>query len=266
MGKNRVILEIVIGYIIGVLWGLYLDKISIVLLYIIMFLIIKLISFTRIYKYIKLILKPVTVILIIISSLISNLILINQNNKYKELFTQIEDVEIVGRVIDNGTNKEYTNIYKIKIEKLNNKLKYKDTHVYLQYKEKLEYGDSVYIQGKFEEPDITKNYKGFNYKEYLKTLKIYGTVKGENIQVIEKKQNNVVMTYFNNTLLKTKDTIKANFDQNIGGILLGILLGDANEIEEEVRQNFSESNISHILAVSGMHISYIIIRIIIYTK
>lgn len=266
MGKNRVILDIVIGYIIGILWGLYLNKISIVLLYIIMFLIIKLISFTRIYKYIKLILKRITIILIIVSSLISNLILINQNNKYENLYMQIDDVSIVGKVIDNGVEKEYTNTYKIKIEKLNNKLKYKDTYVYLQYKGKLEYGDLVNIKGKFQNPDVAKNYKGFNYKEYLKTLKVYGTVKGENIKVIGRKQNNVVLTYFNNISLKIKNTIKADFNNNISSVLLGILLGNTEEIEKEVRQDFSESNISHILAVSGMHISYIIMRIIIYSK
>lgn len=41
-------------------------------------------------------------------------------------------------------------------------------------------------------------------------------------------------------------------------ILLGILLGNDDGIEEEVKQNFIESNLSHILAVSGMHVAYVI--------
>lgn len=265
MGKNRIILEIVLGYIIGILWGLYLD-ISIVLLYIIILFIIKLISFTRIYKYIKLILKPTTIILIIISSLISNLILINQNKKYEKLFKQIEDVNIIGKVVDNGIKKEYTNRYKIKIEKLNDKQEYKDTYIYLQYKGNLEYGDLVCIKGEFREPDVARNYKGFNYKDYLKTLKIYGTVKGKTVEIIEKDKNNVMFTVSNDIFLKIKKGIEANFDKNISSVLLGILLGQTDEIDEEVRQNFSDSNISHILAVSGMHISYIIIRNIFCVK
>lgn len=41
-------------------------------------------------------------------------------------------------------------------------------------------------------------------------------------------------------------------------ILLGILLGNDDGIEKEIKQNFIESNLSHILAVSGMHVAYII--------
>lgn len=41
-------------------------------------------------------------------------------------------------------------------------------------------------------------------------------------------------------------------------ILLGILLGNDDGIEKEVKQNFIESNLSHILAVSGMHVAYVI--------
>lgn len=43
--------------------------------------------------------------------------------------------------------------------------------------------------------------------------------------------------------------------------MLGILVGYKDEIPKEVQENFKESNISHILAVSGLHVSYIIIAI-----
>lgn len=41
-------------------------------------------------------------------------------------------------------------------------------------------------------------------------------------------------------------------------ILLGILLGNDEAIEKKTKQNFIESNLSHILAVSGMHVAYVI--------
>lgn len=41
-------------------------------------------------------------------------------------------------------------------------------------------------------------------------------------------------------------------------ILLGILLGNDEGIEKGTKQNFIESNLSHILAVSGMHVAYVI--------
>ena len=44
-------------------------------------------------------------------------------------------------------------------------------------------------------------------------------------------------------------------------MLLGILVGYKDEIPKEIQENFKESNISHILAVSGLHVSYIIIAV-----
>ena len=43
--------------------------------------------------------------------------------------------------------------------------------------------------------------------------------------------------------------------------MLGILVGYKDEIPKEIQENFKESNISHILAVSGLHVSYIIIAV-----
>lgn len=258
MGKNRVIVYIVLGYIIGILWGLYLD-ISIVLLYLITYLIFKIISFTRIYKYIKLLAKPVTIILIIISSLISNTIITNQNKKYENIFKQVKEVELIARVIDNGTKKQYSSTYTIKIEELNHKSKYKGKKVYLKSKGNLKYGDMIYIKGEFIEPEVARNYKGFDYKEYLKTKKIYGTIQGSLVEVVDTNRNNKIFALANNTFLKIKEGIEQNFDDNTSGVLLGILLGNTEQIDNEIKQDFSNSNISHILAVSGMHISYIVI-------
>ena len=41
--------------------------------------------------------------------------------------------------------------------------------------------------------------------------------------------------------------------------MLGTILGYTDEISENIKERFRESNISHILAVSGMHIGYLII-------
>ncbi len=48
--------------------------------------------------------------------------------------------------------------------------------------------------------------------------------------------------------------------------VMGVMLGYTDEIDDETKQDFSNSNISHVLAVSGMHISYIIILVTNSTK
>ena len=45
-----------------------------------------------------------------------------------------------------------------------------------------EYGDEIIFRGEFLSPKKRSNYKGFDYSNYLKTLKIYGTVSVENVK------------------------------------------------------------------------------------
>ena len=218
---NRPIFIIVIGYIIGIIWGLYLQT-SIVPFYfllLIIYIIIKLpyhkkkfriFSIKRYFRYIKLIFKLNIILTIIISSFISNIIIKYKNSKYDNLYKGIENLEVIGVVVGNKIEKEYYNRYKIKV--INGK--FKNTYLYINSKEELEYGDKINVNGEFIEPSKARNYKGFDYKEYLKTLKIYGTIKVKNIRVLEKGKANVLMQISNKTFLKIKTKMRENMDKN----------------------------------------------------
>ena len=49
----------------------------------------------------------------------------------------------------------------------------------------------IIFTGEFEEPQIQRNYGGFNYKQYLKTQKIYGLVTTNKIEKVEKELEHV---------------------------------------------------------------------------
>ena len=279
---NRPILVIVIGYIIGIIWGLYF-KTSIVLLFILLLVIyqllklilkyiylfnshekifqnsnkkqFKLFSPKRYFRYLKLILKFNLILTIIISSFVSNSILRYYNKKYDELYLDGENLEIEAIVVSNKIEKEYYNRYKIKVTSS----KYKNTYLYVNTKEELEYGDIIKVNGEFLEPEVARNFGGFDYKEYLKTLKIYGTVKVKQVEIKGKKHG--IMQISNSVFLKIKSNIKSTYNEKASAIILGVMLGDTSEICDETKNDFSESNISHVLAVSGMHVSYIILLV-----
>lgn len=263
---KRPILIIVIGYIIGIIWGLYL-KISIVPFYILLigiYIITKLpyskkrfriFSIKRYFRYIKIIIKIKIILIIIITSFISNLIIKHKENEYQNTFKNIQNLELIGIVISNKQEKEYYNRYKIKTNS-NKKL-----YIHVDKKQKLEYGDKIQITGEFQEPETARNYKGFDYKQYLKTQKIYGTIKVSTIKIIEKNCANKLMQISNSVFLKIKNNIEKTYSPQISPIVLGIMLGFTDQIDDNTKQDFSASNISHVLAVSGMHVSYIIILI-----
>ena len=241
-------------------------KISIVPFYILLILIyliinlpyskkkFRIFSIKRYFRYIKLIFKTNIILTIIISSFISNTIIKFQENKNDNSFKDEQKLEFTAIVVSNKQEKEYYNRYKVG---------YNGKYLYISVAKNIElnYGDKVQIKGEFQEPQTSRNYKGFNYKQYLKTQKIYGTVKVSSIKVLEKKCANKLLQFSNSIYLKIKDNIETTYSQNISPVILGVMLGDTEQIDENLKDDFSKSNISHVLAVSGMHISYIIILI-----
>lgn len=176
-------------------------------------------------------------------------------NKYKKLYSNLigQNIEIQGKIVFEEKEK-----YTLKITSKN----YKNMYLYLKCKEKLEYGNEVKIYGKYEIPNQARNYKGFDYRKYLKTLKIAGTIKSQKIEIINKKSINLFFCKINELSNILKNRIeRLNLEKEEKVILLGILLGDKSDMEEETIENFSESNLTHILAISGMHIACIIIII-----
>lgn len=208
----------------------------------------KLISFRRYSRYLKLIFNSKVIFFFIIISIISNTIVLYQNKKYDNLYQEGELTK-VAIVVSNKVEKEYQNQYKIKIIENN---KYKNTYLYLRTEknQELEYGDKIEFLGQFDLPSEARNYGGFSYKEYLKTLKIYGSVDSNSVKVIEKNKMNVFFTCANKAYLKIQEQISSIFPKQQAELLKGILLGDTANVEEQIQENFRITNISHVLAVS----------------
>lgn len=269
MLENRPIVAITIGYIIGIILGLYC-KISIVLLYVFCFIIylalikphtkkFKLISIRRYFRYIKILITKKVLFLIILISIISNTITFYQNYKFQKTMENLsgKQIQSEGIIISNKKEKKYRDIYLIKIQ---------NKKYYLNIKKSeeinLDYGDRINLIGDFMSPEIQRNYRGFDYKNYLKTQGIYGNIEVKNIIKVKKSMDRVDIFIFKriqNFLNVIKKIFKDNFDGRISNIIIGILLGDTDEIEPDIKENFSESNISHILAVSGMHVGFVIL-------
>ena len=270
---KRPIVIMVIGYIIGIIWGLYFDF-SIVLLYIPIYTIItfkyhnktqkkfNFLSIKRYIRYIKLFLTKQVIFLIVISSITSNTILIFQEKRYKNLYPE-ESIMVEGIIVSNQEEREYKNRYKVKVLKVNTSDKYKFTQIYIEVKKEIDfqYGDKVILQGEFRKGSEERNTGGFNYQLYLKSINIYGILKVEKYQKISSNNINWIQKTINNIKLAINKNIENFLEEEEQQIVKGLILGDTTILEEELKEKFQIANISHVLAVSGMHIIYIIIGI-----
>ena len=278
--KERPALVAVIGYMIGILWGLYFDF-SIALLYIFMAVIIwifksfnvkrnsklNIFSIKRYFKYFKLFFNQKSIYMIILFSIISNVVVSFQNDLYDNLYKDGEEVQVTAIVVGNKEEKEFKDTYKIKIS---SEGKYKNSYLILNVNKKekidLEYGDEIQVRGEFVEPSAKRNYNGFDYISYLKSLKIHGNLKASDIDVISKNNGNKILIFANKVNLEIKDNINELMKDKYSSIFVGLILGDTSNIEEDIQDDFKIANISHVLAISGMHITYIIIGIEILFK
>lgn len=74
-------------------------------------------------------------------------------------------------------------------------------------------------------------------------------------------RKNSMLCKISKVKIKLNKYIDENYSDTASGFLKTLLLGETNEIEKEIKEDFTKANISHILAISGMHISIIILVI-----
>ena len=264
----------VIGYVLGIIVGLYFKKsvvpfcISIIAIYLIIKYVkkyvrrkskFKLLSFKRYLRYVKIYINFKVIILIIISSIVSNTVILFQEKKYEKIYFDLENqsnLKYTGIIVSDKEEKDFYNKYIVKIEKQKIKL-----IITVKKNIELEYGDKIEFSGTYVRPEIQRNYKGFDYSKYLKQLKIYGTIKNASINVKEKKQLNFLYQISNNIKTKIVENTNKIFDKETSAILLGLILGDKESLTNETQENFKKAGISHVLAISGMHVAYVILGI-----
>ena len=241
---KRLICIASIGYILGIILRLYFSSITFFIALVFIILLIKKDK------------KIIILLLFVILSFIYVDILENEYNRIEN--KQIEEKAVI---ISDIQEKEYKYIYEAKFLKNNKKVLISIKKS--QQIDKINYGDLIYLEGKLEIPKIATNYKGFDYRQYLKTKKIQGIVIADNVKILKVKYKNNLIYQIQK---KIKETIKEELPDETGNLLLAILVGDKKDLSEQIQINFKNSNLSHMLAVSGAHVSYIIIGLTYITQ
>lgn len=183
---------------------------------------------------------------------------------YEKTYTYIEGTKsIQAVVISEPEDKEYKYRYTVKIESIDGDTTYKGIKLILDIKLSSakylpEFGDKIMITGEIEIPNTSRNYKGYDYQQYLKTKKIYGIIDASNVTKVEEDCLNIVSNFVNFVQKDMKETFTGILDEDEEGLCIGILIGDRSGISDEIEDDFKESNLTHMLAVSGSHITYII--------
>lgn len=157
----------------------------------------------------------------------------NYENIYNEYKTSI-----TGIIVNFEKNKDKT------IIDIKNKRKYRIT-VYDDVK--YEYGDKISVTGTFFSPSDNTVFNLFNYRKYLLSKNIYMLIKNPKIKLISKNKN---------IFYKVKEKIQNHISNyKSKAYLKAFLLGDLSELEADVKKTYQILGVSHLMAISGMHVS-----------
>ena len=116
-----------------------------------------------------------------------------------------------------------------------------------EFKDNYSFGDKVYIEGEISVPNNNTIPNNFNYKDYLYHKYIYYIIKIDKIKIISKNDN--IFLNIKNSIYKRIDKIKYN------DYLYAFILGKSYYIDSEVLNNYKINGITHLFALSGLHVS-----------
>lgn len=115
-------------------------------------------------------------------------------------------------------------------------------------------GSKAAVYGVLEDIPLPSNPGQFSERKYYYARKIKWYLNASRIQILKEKQDKIlgIQEFIKN---KMRQGISASAPEKEAGILEAMLLGEKKNIEETDKILFQNMGISHILAISGIHIS-----------
>ena len=124
----------------------------------------------------------------------------------------------------------------------------------------LKYGSVVNITGEIRIPPGRRNFGGFNYRKFLASRGISGTLSIQEKALTILGDNRA--SWLKETGYKLRNnilnTLNMSTPANSSSILAGMLIGYTAEMPEEMEEDFRRAGLSHVMAVSGANIAFLL--------
>ena len=117
-------------------------------------------------------------------------------------------------------------------------------------KQELSLGDTLTLEGELTKPISSLNFHGFSYPTYLEYQKIFYIMKVSRFY-IESKNSNILYSIRN----AIRSSIKTD---KVGSYIRVFFLGDDTSFDTTLEEDFRNLGISHLFALSGTQISFLI--------
>lgn len=164
--------------------------------------------------------------------------------------------ELTGKVISEPIQKDDRQQFILEVFNINGQeIKKEKTLVYASKVYKIEYGDIVFVSGKLNIPEKPVFPYNFDYNMYLQRENIYTILYQQNFELIDKQPNKIKLVS-----IKIKNNIESKIDEffkeQISSVLKSMIIGNKFALDKDVKDNFINTGLIHILVISGLHIGF----------
>ncbi|MBY0117466.1 ComEC/Rec2 family competence protein [Paenibacillus xylanexedens] len=121
-------------------------------------------------------------------------------------------------------------------------------------------GDLITLNGSFVLPGEARNFGGFDYRSYLRTLHIHWLFKVKGASSItavapEGLGQYNILRWTDWTRHKLGSAVEQLFPEPHAGYMKGLIIGMSTDIDPGTYGQFSQLGLTHILAISGTHVA-----------
>ncbi len=134
----------------------------------------------------------------------------------------------------------------------------------------LQYSDVVQITGECQLPKDQRNPGGFDYRAYLARKKIYRIMRIDRVDQIQNMERKKGHFFLRKIIYPIRRFIIERVDRTTEepnrSLLKALLVGERGTIPSEVRESFEKAGVIHVLAVSGLHVGFVLFILMIVLR
>ena len=160
-----------------------------------------------------------------------------------------KEVQITGQVYQIEVRESYQILYLILSKKTARILVY-------DAKQSVQIGNKVNVKGELSLFEEARNPGNFDQKFYYEKQKIGAFLWAEALRVTDRESNPLKQGLYELRQKWKRILIDAAGEED-GGALAAILLGEKQGMDREIRELYQVNGIAHVLAVSGLHLSFL---------
>ncbi|MEX0846046.1 MAG: ComEC/Rec2 family competence protein, partial [Balneolaceae bacterium] len=171
-----------------------------------------------------------------------------------------EEIEITGAIqsistTSTGKTRWDVNISKTSFGQILSTQKYKARILAEDERDLATLGDEVFLSGTIIPISGKRNPEDFDYKQYLKSQNIHAQIRLDSLHQITSNNRIFEWVWWREKALGLVDQ---NFNEKTAPIAKALLVGYKQELDTESKTAFARAGLSHIMAVSGLHVGFIV--------